>query len=227
MSAKEQNINQWGFLQIFRAIFMIVALMFLYVGFSQLFLFDMHGVVYLALSQVFLYLVMLAVVFYVAVIERYNSFSAFFGLTSWPKNIIRGVFVFVLMVFFTTVVDLLFERFLGVKSADVYQGVDSSSLKYLSLVGVVFAPFAEEVFFRGFLQPVFVRSFGRALGISCVVLVFSMMHVAYAGNISALVGVVFVGLALSLAKEFSNSLIPSITAHFLNNLLAVWVLFYA
>jgi membrane protease YdiL (CAAX protease family) len=56
------------------------------------------------------------------------------------------------------------------------------SLPILAVFGIFIAPVAEELFFRGFLQPLFVRSLGAAPGIVAAALPFGLLHYQEYGN---------------------------------------------
>jgi len=226
MTEKEQNINPWYFRQVFMAIFMLLALMLCYIGISQLFLFDTYPTAYIVTTQIIFYLFSFISVFYFAIYKKHNSMRQFLGTKDCLKQIIRGFFVFALIILTTTFIDRLSELLCGIESSDVYNGFDKWHLKFLAFIGIFFAPIAEEVFFRGFVQPVFVQRFGKIFGVIGVCLLFALLHVLYINNISALLGIISVGLILSITKEVTNSLIPCIVAHFLNNLLAVWIMFF-
>jgi len=221
MNAKEQNINQWDFQDIFMSITSMVAVMVLYIGFARFFAWDSNLFTYLIITQLIFYLISTVAVFYFVIFKKSNSVKGFLGIKNPSIMLQEGLKVFLLIILATTLIDYFFEIFAHIKSADVYANVDKNLLRSMSFIGVFFAPFAEEIFFRGFLQPVFVRKFGLNFGIILITLVFSLLHVLYINNISALLGIITVGLILSFAKEKTGSLMPCIIAHFLNNLTAV------
>lgn len=221
MKAKEQNINQWDFQDVFMSILCIIAIMVLYFGVSQLFSFDSNRVFYLIATQIIFYVAVVFTVVYLAIFKKSNSMNAFFGAKSLTRAIREGFLIFILMILITTFIDHFFQRFANIRVSDVYENFDKKLLFTISFIGVFFAPLAEEMFFRGFLQPVFVRKFGVNLGVVLVALIFSFLHFLYIDNISALFSIISVGLVLSFAKEYTGSIYPCIIAHFLNNLTAV------
>lgn len=220
MKTKEQNINQWDFRDIFMSIFCISAIMALYLGIAQFFSFDRNEFFYLIISQIIFYIVVAGAVFYFAVFSKSNTLKGFLGIENPKRTIFEGVLIFILIILATTIIDIFFEKFAHVKLSDVYKNIDKHLIWIISFVGVFFAPFAEEIFFRGFLQPVFVKKLGVNLGIILVALIFSLLHLLYINNISALFSIICVGLILSFAKEKTGSVMPCIIAHFLNNLTA-------
>jgi hypothetical protein len=110
-------------------------------------------------------------------------------------------------------------RALGVpyQSQDVVQlfaGLDSWWTRSLWLaMGVVGAPLAEEVFFRGFLYPAFKGWTSRVNALVFTSLLFGSIHMSWA----ALLPLAVVGAAFALAYELSGSLWTSIAAHALFN----------
>ncbi len=88
------------------------------------------------------------------------------------------------------------------------------SMLFLAIVAVVFAPIFEELFFRGFLQPLLSRTFGTIAGILTTAVAFGLLHGfeynwvwQYAFFIS-LAGAVFGWL-----RARTNSVIPSTVMH--------------
>jgi membrane protease YdiL (CAAX protease family) len=59
---------------------------------------------------------------------------------------------------------------------------DRTSLFLLTIFGIAVAPVAEELAFRGFLQPLLVRSFGTASGILGAAIPFGILHFREYGN---------------------------------------------
>lgn len=222
MDIKEQNINKWHFQDIAMSIFFMLGFMLLFLGICQFLSLDIDLAFYLIIFQIAFYVSMVISVFYFAIFKKSNTFEDFFGARDFFAMINRGFFVFALIILALTAIDITSEALFHVRSSDVYKGFDKELLRHLAFIGVVFAPFSEEVFFRGFLQPVFVEKFGKYLGVLCVALLFSFLHVMYISNISALLGIMTVGLILSITKEKTGSLIPCVVAHFLNNLIAAF-----
>jgi membrane protease YdiL (CAAX protease family) len=88
-----------------------------------------------------------------------------------------------------------------------------------ALVALGFAPaFAEEVFFRGWMQRELAASWGRGPAIVVTAAAFGLLHVeGVQGSIAFLAG-----LFLGWAADRSHSILPSIAAHATNNVL--WLL---
>jgi|SRR5580658_8185212 len=59
---------------------------------------------------------------------------------------------------------------------------DPASVVMIALIGTTLAPMFEEIVFRGFLQPLLVRSFGAAPGILLAAAAFGLLHFQEYGN---------------------------------------------
>ena len=91
------------------------------------------------------------------------------------------------------------------------------------LVGVVFAPFVEEVFFRSFLFQGFRQSYGwkRATLLSSAI--FAAAHLDPASLIPTFV----LGMVLAYLFHKSNSVWPGMILHFLVNAFGLWGAYFA
>jgi membrane protease YdiL (CAAX protease family) len=59
---------------------------------------------------------------------------------------------------------------------------DRASMVLIGLFGVTLGPLAEELIFRGFLQPLLIRSFGVLAGILVAAIPFGLLHFSEYGN---------------------------------------------
>lgn len=83
------------------------------------------------------------------------------------------------------------------------------------IVAVTIGPIAEEIFFRGFLQPRF--------GVILTAVMFGALHFGY-GSIGEVIGAFTIGLLFGWWVKYKNaSLWPVILAHALYNLLAITI----
>lgn len=81
-------------------------------------------------------------------------------------------------------------------------------------MAVLVAPLVEETLFRGYLYPLFARSFGVAPGIIVTGLLFGLMHGTQLGWTWELVGVlVFVGIVFTLVRARTGSVFASYLMH--------------
>jgi uncharacterized protein len=82
----------------------------------------------------------------------------------------------------------------------------------LVLVAII-APVAEELFFRGMLYPLLRKRWGVVLAVVTSALIFGFVHL-----IPVLIpGLVFVGLILGWVRQRSNSIVPGMIIHALQN----------
>lgn len=86
------------------------------------------------------------------------------------------------------------------------------------LVIGVFTGFSEELFFRGGIQGIFIRSnMGKATGVWCAALIFSTMHFQFFGFLPRLLMGAFFGYTLL----WTRSIWVPVFAHILNNSMVV------
>ncbi len=83
------------------------------------------------------------------------------------------------------------------------------------------AAVAEEVFFRGWMQPMLRRRYSAIVSIVAVNLVFAPLHLIAAPFLISLL-TFFPGLIMGWLRERYGNILPSIIFHFLGNVWAVW-----
>jgi membrane protease YdiL (CAAX protease family) len=84
----------------------------------------------------------------------------------------------------------------------------------LALMAVLLAPFFEELFFRGFLQPLLTRSLGLVFGIVITAALFGGLHSAeYSFVWQYIVAIGLVGIALGCVRAWTNSIVPTTVMH--------------
>jgi membrane protease YdiL (CAAX protease family) len=145
-----------------------------------------------------------------------------FGLRPFRSSALGWVFAafvayLILTSIYTVLVDPPSEQLpSGLEDADrdVLLGVATGVL----LIGV--APFAEELFFRGFLYQAFRNSFGILPGALLSAVIFGAIHFEF----FKLVQLAILGVILALLFEKTKSLWPPIMLHAVNNALAFAVL---
>lgn len=100
--------------------------------------------------------------------------------------------------------------------------VRETALLFMAMA-VIVAPLVEETLFRGYLYPLFARSFGVAPGIVITGLLFGMMHGAQLGWTLSLVSVlVVVGIILTWVRARTGSVFASYLMHLgYNSLIAL------
>lgn len=93
-------------------------------------------------------------------------------------------------------------------------------------MAVLVAPLVEETLFRGYLYPLFARSFGVGFGIFLTGLLFGLMHGAQLGWTWALVSVlIFVGIVFTIVRARTGSVFASYMMHLgYNSLISVFAI---
>ena len=88
----------------------------------------------------------------------------------------------------------------------------------LAVFGILIAPLAEELAFRGFLQPLMVRSLGVLGGIATTALLFGKLHWEQNSKSWAYVGIIsLAGAAFGALRYISGSTRTAILAHIAYN----------
>lgn len=88
------------------------------------------------------------------------------------------------------------------------------ALVLFAVFAVVIAPITEELFFRGFLQPLFSRTFGVVAGIVITALLFGALHAPeYSWAWQYACAIAFAGAVFGWVRYRTNSTIPSTIMH--------------
>ncbi len=96
----------------------------------------------------------------------------------------------------------------------------------IAIFGVTVAPLVEELLFRGFLQPLFVRTLGTALGILAANIPFGILHYAEYGNSwKHVVLITLAGTAFGVMRHATGSTRASTLMHAAYNGLFFYALF--
>ena len=90
-----------------------------------------------------------------------------------------------------------------------------------TLLVVVVAPFAEEIFFRGFCYRALRNRFGRWTAAAIVGVVFSSIHFTGPDTLALLPPLAVLGILFCLLYERTGSLYPAIALHIVNNAVAL------
>jgi uncharacterized protein len=87
-------------------------------------------------------------------------------------------------------------------------------LAVFGIMAVTVAPLFEELFFRGFIQPLLSRTFGVVAGILITAVIFGALHAPeYSLAWQYALAVSIVGAVLGWVRSASNSIIPSTVMH--------------
>ena len=93
----------------------------------------------------------------------------------------------------------------------IFESLDSPF--WFFVVGVVFAPIVEEIFFRGFLFQGFRQKYGWVVAILLSSAIFAAAHL----DLVSLIPTFVLGVVLAYVYHMSNSVWPGIILHFLVN----------
>ena len=138
----------------------------------------------------------------------------------WPGYLIAGAILAV-------AVQLLSSLLPIPHSLPIDRFFQNATQAYLmAILGILVAPFIEELFFRGFLYPVLARRWGVAVGVVVTALAFALVHGSQLGySWAALLMLLLVGLALTIVRERTKSVAPGVLLHMGYNL-ALFVFFF-
>lgn len=126
----------------------------------------------------------------------------------FPLGILLALAVMGISTLFPSPVDLPIEKLLKQPYAAFF----------FALLGIVVAPFVEELVFRGFIFPVMERWVGTIGGIVTTALLFTGVHVGQLwGSWSAIALIAIVGLTLSFIRAKTDSVFPSFIVHLAYN----------
>jgi membrane protease YdiL (CAAX protease family) len=101
------------------------------------------------------------------------------------------------------------------KQLPIDQMFSSTAAAYvMAIFGTFWAPFMEELFFRGFLYPVLARRFGVLTSVLLTAIAFAALHGAQLAHaIAPLVVIFIVGLVLTIVRARSKSVAASMLVH--------------
>ena len=97
----------------------------------------------------------------------------------------------------------------------------SFGMAFKLIISGLAAAVAEEIFFRGWLQPMLRRRYSATVSIVAVNLIFAPLHLIAAPYLISLF-TFFPGLVMGWLRERYGNILPSIIFHFLGNVWAVW-----
>lgn len=91
---------------------------------------------------------------------------------------------------------------------------DPVGMLLIGLFGVLVAPAAEELLFRGFIYPVVERSSGASVAVFATSLVFSLLHgIQYGWRWQNLILLLVVGVVFGMIRARTGSIIPPTLVH--------------
>jgi uncharacterized protein len=90
---------------------------------------------------------------------------------------------------------------------------DRATAIVIAILGVTIAPIAEELAFRGFLQPLLIRSFGVVPGILITSFLFGAMHLEQYGAWQSVVLITLAGVGFGAMRHYTGSTRASAIMH--------------
>jgi membrane protease YdiL (CAAX protease family) len=167
------------------------------------------------------YLLPLLVVF---AYRRVNPLSLGFGKFEWSTlGLGCGLLIvsYMIILVHNGVLILLGVETQGTEILKIFDSLDSPI--WFILVGVIFAPIVEELFFRGFLFQGFRQKYGWVGGALLSSAIFGLAHL----DPVALIPTFILGLLLAYMYHRSNSVWPGIILHILVNAMGLCSVYVA
>ena len=124
------------------------------------------------------------------------------------KNVLVGVVLFLFITGATIAIILALNLF-GIADQEKVRDKITALPDYIFLIAVLFSPFAEELFFRGFLR----RETGPILSSA----IFGLFHIGY-GSVVQVIAAFFIGFFFCYATTWRKNLVPAVVAHGFFNL---------
>jgi len=167
------------------------------------------------------YLLPLIIVF---AYRRVNPMSLGFGMFKWSTlGLGCGLLIvsYMIILVHNGVLILLGVDTQGDQILELLSTLESPI--WFILVGVIFAPFVEELFFRGFLFQGFRQKYGWVNGAFLSSIIFGLAHL----DLVALIPTSILGFLLSYMYHRSNSVWPGIILHVLVNAMGLFAAYAA
>ncbi len=169
-----------------------------------------------------------AALFIILMVRRMGHKLSALGLTArdFFKNMLRGVAGYIAVLpalFLTLIIISAATKIISYEPppqnvVQIY--LKKSSDPYLLFFTIFVAgagPLIEEIFFRGFAYNAFRQKFGVVPGMLVTSAIFAAFHL----NLVAFLPIFVLGMMLCYLYEETGSLVPSMTAHMLHNLLMI------
>jgi len=156
--------------------------------------------------------------------RRINPKSLGFGMFKWEMLALGcGLLIVSYLIIFihNGILVLLGIDTQGQAILEVFKNLDSPI--WLFLVGVIFAPIVEELFFRGFLFQGFRQKYGWVKGILLSSVIFGAAHL----DPVAFIPTAILGVLLAYMYHRTNSVWPGVILHGLNNAMALFTVYIA
>ena len=175
-------------------------------------------------------LVIALIIHFVA--DRHKESLAKLGITlkCFKRNVFYGVAGYVAaipvlaLVLAVTTIIMNLTKYMPEKQPIVelfLKEKDATFLFYSSVFTAIIGPFAEELFFRGFMYSAVKKYTGVFWAMAATSVLFAALH----SNLAGFAPIMVLGILLAYLYEKTGSLVPSITVHIIHNLSMVFFVF--
>lgn len=213
--------------KVWDAIYIIVFVFFIGLLFSALMSYlnvSNENIIVKVSIQLISFLLNLFCVFYVVRYVYKAPVVESLGLLITKDNIYRflnaGVLISIMIYFSALFISLIAMAITGAPLENPYKGFDLQFMKIIAIIAICVAPFVEEIFFRGFMQPAVCQAIGNIPGVLLVSVIFALLHAQYQENLPAIAIILTLSLILGFSRLYLKSTIPGIIGHLLNNIYA-------
>ncbi len=171
-----------------------------------------------ALNAFIFYLLLIGVTLLIAKKKTWKKTLDFLGLTTKKivvSQILLESITLVFLLFITLALEATVLGLVGANDSQKVEVVISNLSIFSILIAATIGPFAEELFFRGFLQ--------KYAGVVLTALIFAVLHFSFF-SIAEITGAFTAGIILGYwVKYKKSSLWPVILAHAVYNLISVLI----
>jgi membrane protease YdiL (CAAX protease family) len=173
---------------------------------------DLSGVVQILLQGLLLLLLVGFIVFVIRVVHRQPLLESL----RWVRRKEFSVIFFAAAGAFLAVTVLIVSQLFPPPGDSPLEKLLSTpaSVVVFVIFGIAVAPLMEEIIFRGFLYTVLADVFSPGVAVPVVSILFAGLHVnQLRGNLPAVFLILGVGYALTVVRQRTDSLIPSVIMH--------------
>lgn len=213
--------------KIWDAVYIFLLAFFLNILLSTLLTFtgiDVSNIAHQALLNISLPIFCLIAIFisikYFYKVSIIETLGLFISKENLRLYISGGIFISILIFISSFLVEMGTRVITNNPVPNPYESFNAEQLKLIAVLAILIAPFFEEIFFRGFMQPAACQVIGNIPGVFFVSIVFTLIHQQYREYPSALLIIFILALIFGFSRLLFNSTIPGIIGHLINNLLA-------
>ncbi len=228
ISSKLDENVPWQISDVIFTYVLIFVISLIFIGILLHLSLDINIGLFTAFLQLSISFATLGIVYFIVTLKYQVPFKEAFGIYfhKTPYFFKQGILAIAAIIISTTIIGLVFSQFTsGLEKHSPYSSMPEDKIRAIIFLAIFIAPIIEEIFFRGFMQPALVKTVGAFPGILITALIFGVSHTQYLEYNIALISVTTIGIILGVTKYYSNSVMPGIFAHLLNNLIAAITLF--